>query len=434
MAVCNLTENTKDLLELEGQHTVGGYDPMPAFIVRAQGVKLWDVDGKEYLDFTSMFGAVNQGHSHPTIVGAVIEQMRTASLINSAAHTAIWPAFAKMMCQRFKYDKIVPTVSGTDAVESACKIARKWGIQVKGIAASDVLILGVAGCYHGLSTAMWSLQDSSLKRDAYGIGDEHHLSYNPTTGEPLRYGDVEAMRVCLDRHHARVAAVVLECVRGHLPTAAEEIAYATAVYDMCKSRKILFIADEVRMGCGKTGRFLCCEHLGDSRRPDMVALGKSISGGMYPASYVLGSGECMDLVETKEILSTFSFSPIAVAATSASLRVLDDENLVARARTIEEMVVSETSLWDFWLVDHVTVRGADFGIWLRGVDQGTCRLICELCMQNGLLVFPSPLRIRMSVAMVMTDKELLEGLRILKEALGIVSLRLGSPVSNSPAT
>jgi ornithine--oxo-acid transaminase len=211
--------------------------------------------------------------------------------------------------------------------------------------------------------------------------------------------------------------VVIECIRGHLRTFEQEIQFSANLYDLCKTHNILFIADEVRMGCGKTGRFLSCDYLGGSRRPDLLVLGKSISGGLYPAAFVLGRAECMDLVGTKEILSTYTFSPVALAATRAALKVIDDEGLVERARRIEKLFLEETGAWKHPIISHVTARGADFGIWLCGVEQRTCRQICEWCMHQGLLVFPNYLRIRMNVAMVITDEELLAGLQILKSVL-----------------
>ena len=211
--------------------------------------------------------------------------------------------------------------------------------------------------------------------------------------------------------------MVIECIRGHLRTFEQEIQFSAELYDLCKAHNILFIADEVRMGCGKTGRFLSCDYLGSSRKPDLLALGKSISGGLYPTAFVLGRAECMDLVGTKEILSTYTFSPVALAATTTALKVIADEGLVERARQIEKLFLEETSAWEHPIISHITARGADLGIWLRGVEQSTCRQICEWCMHQGLLVFPNHLRIRMNVAMVITDEELLAGLRILKSVL-----------------
>ncbi|EED12081.1 acetylornithine aminotransferase, putative [Talaromyces stipitatus ATCC 10500] len=420
MAV-TLSDRAKELLEFESQYTAGGFhDPMPAVITKAKGVKLWDIDGKEYLDFTCMLSAVNQGHSHPAIIEAVVKQMHDASLVNIAAHTAIWPPFAQMMCQRFGYDKILPLVSGTEAVEAACKIARKWGINVKGIPADELLILGLSGCFHGLSIAMWSLQDKTPKRAAYGIADPRLTCYDPKTEEPLSYGNTGRIKACIEHHHARIAAVVIEPIRGQLRTFAEEISYSTKLYDLCKEYNILFIADEIRMGCGKTGRFLSSDHLGASRKPDLIALGKSLSGGVYPVSFVLGRSECMDLVGEKEIVSTYSFSPLAITATTAALRVIDDECLIERAGQIEKKFLEVAETWRHPFIRYATARGADFFIFFWRIDQNTCRRICEICMHNGLLVYPNGLGIRMSIAMVITDEELRAGLEILSNAFDTV--------------
>ncbi|KAK7416891.1 hypothetical protein QQX98_004949 [Neonectria punicea] len=197
---------------------------------------------------------------------------------------------------------------------------------------------------------------------------------------------------------------------------------------MCKAHDILFIADEIRMGCGKTGRFLSCEHLGPTRQPDLITLGKSITGGLYPASYILGRAQCMDLVESKEILSTYSFSPVAVAATTASLQVIDEERLVQRASEIETLFLSVAREWRYSIIHYVTARGGDLGVWLQGVEQSTCRRICEDCMRNGLLVFPSLLRVRMSIPLVISNAEFVNGLTILGAVLAQVSAETASDI------
>lgn len=289
----------------------------------------------------------------------------------------------------------------------------------------------------------------------YGIDDPHLMDCDPTS--LLIYGDIAKMKASIECHHSRIAAIVVECIRGHLeyvnPSTprnlhivitcakhnthpipekfhwenlltvypgpfSEEIRYSTELYDLCKEYDILFIADEVRMGCGKTGCFLSCDFLSASRKPDLLTLGKSISGGVYPASFVLGRAECMDLVGTKEIISTFSFSPLAIAAATAALRVIDDECLIERARQIQRLFLDETEAWHYDFVSLFTARGADLGIWLhKKIDPQTIRWICENCMHNGLLVFPNLRRIRMSIAMVITDEELMKDLQILTKAM-----------------
>jgi ornithine--oxo-acid transaminase len=207
----------------------------------------------------------------------------------------------------------------------------------------------------------------------------------------------------------------------------EEIAYAAAVYDLCKQHNILFIADEVRMGCGKTGRFFSCDYLGEHRQPDLLAVGKSITGGIYPASFLLGRADCLDLVGVKEVVSAYSFSPVAAIATTAALAVIDDENLLENAKHIEELFLHKAKTWaKHQFISHVIARGADLGVWLKDIDQETCRLICEICMHRGLLVFPGQLRIRMGVAMVISDDDLLRGLTILSGVFDTISMHAAS--------
>ncbi|KAI9733986.1 MAG: hypothetical protein M1834_002643 [Cirrosporium novae-zelandiae] len=422
----DLSPTAQKLLKTEFKYCAGGFEPVPIFLKEGKGSKLYDVDGKEYIDFVAMFSAVNQGHCHPKIVKAVTEEIQKITLSNMAAHTATWGPFAEMMCKRFGYDKICAMISGAEAADTACKTARKWGITKKGISADDVLVLGTGACYHGLTGGVWNLQDPSPKRAEYGLDWSKQINYNPTTKETLEYGNLAPMKACIEQHHARIAAVILEVTHGHLLTFQQEVDYARGIYDLCKKHNILFIADEIRQGCGKTGKFFAFNHLGADCKPDMVTMGKSITGGVYPQSYILGTEDVMSVIGSYESASTFALSPIAVAATTAALEVIDSENLVQRAAEIGALFTSTVSSWKCPQVQSFTNRGADAEI--EVVPEVSVRRLASICMHKGLFIYPrqDPPRadgkpsyngLRLSPAMVISDAEFSRGLEIIKEAL-----------------
>lgn len=335
-------------------------------------------------------------------------------MINLCAHSATYPPFAEMMCRRFGYDKIACTTSGTEAADTAVKIARKWGIQRKGIAPESCTVLGVGGSYHGLGSGVWGLMDPSLKRSEYGLNSSAVLNVNPSTGESLTYLDLEAMRRCLHEHHSTVAAVIMECLHGSSRTVEEEFSYAKGVYELCRQYNVLFIADEVRQGAGKTGKFLSFYHLGDEVKPDIVTMGKSITGGFYPQAFVLGNAEVMSLVGSFELASTFGFTPLAIAAATAAIEVIDNENLVERAVKLGRKWKSIVAGWNHPKVDYVASIGADSNLILHDLPGPR---VAALCMHKGLFVHPRPNGLRISFAMTMTDDELEKGAAIIKEVL-----------------
>jgi ornithine--oxo-acid transaminase len=373
-----------------------------------------DVDGKQYLDFLCMFSATNFGHCHPFILDKVIQQMRKVDLINGSTHNPYWADFAEMLCMRFGYDKVTATTSGTEAADIACKIARKWSIQNKAISAEECLIFGVGQSYHGLGSAVWPLMDPSPARAEYGIDNKTMTNRNPSTGKVLQYLDLEAMERCLEEHHSRTAAVIMEPLHGASRTVEEERAYARGVYDLCRKHNILFIADEVRQGMGKTGRFFSFNHLGDDCKPDMVSMGKSITGGIYPQSFVMGTNEVMSLVGVGQIMGTYAHNPMAVVAARAAIELLDGENLMERAVALGERWRAIANGWKHSKVDYVSSIGADSNLVLKNTNGYR---FAALCMHKGLICYPRPDGLRLSFALTMTDAQLEKGAQIIREAL-----------------
>ncbi|RFU29300.1 hypothetical protein B7463_g7028, partial [Scytalidium lignicola] len=378
-----------------------------------------DVDGKEYIDFIAMFSAVNTGHCHPKILAAVMEQMQKVTLINLATHNATWGPLAERLCTRLGYDKVISVVSGSEATDTACKIARKWGILKKGIAPEKTFIFGVGDSFHGLTSGVWNLQNPTKKRAEYGLDSSLQTNLNPSTGEIMRYGNIQEFRDCIEKHHEQTAAVIMECLHGALLTEIE-IKYARAVYDLCKEYNILFIADEVRQGVGKTGKFFCHEHLGPDVKPDIVAMGKSISGGFYPCSYVIGKEEAMSLVGTAEVAATFGFTPVGVAATNAVLDLVDEPGYMERGIALGKRFKEAAASWDHKFILNTVSCGTDMVIYIDENNPDypvTGRKVAALCIQKGLLVTSFTNRVRMSPPLILTDEEMDKAMSIIKEAL-----------------
>ncbi|KAK7883373.1 hypothetical protein LTR67_011297 [Exophiala xenobiotica] len=410
-----LSLKTLQLLKQETEYSAGGFEPVPAFFAKAEGVRLWDVDGKEYLDFIAMFSAVNTGHRHPYILQKVVEQLQTATLFNLATHNTLWPPFAEMICRRFGYDKVIAMTSGTEAADTACKIARKWGLQVKGIAPNDCVVFGVGQSYHGLGSGVWPLMDPSPRRKAYGLDcNQSVMNVNPSSGSSLGYLDLEAMRRCLQEHHSRTAGVIMECFHGSARTVEEEWAYARGVYDLCKAHNILFIADEVRAGAGKTGKFCSYQHLGDDCKPDIVTMGKSVTGGFYPQSFILGTKAVMALVGSNQTASTYAMAPLAIAAAQATIEVIDREHLMDRAVELGDRWKAVVASWNHPKVNYVACVGADSNLFLKGTPGPR---LAAMCLHKGVLTYPRPDGLRLSFPMTMTTEELEHGAALIREAL-----------------
>ncbi|KAL4982535.1 pyridoxal phosphate-dependent transferase [Aspergillus falconensis] len=416
-----LTPRTKELLDVHDKYSAGGIFPLPVFIKSGKGSILKDAEEKEIIDFICMLSATNLGQCHPELVKAVTESINTITLTNIATKVADWAEFTRDMCRRFGYDKMVGAVSGTEGADASVKFARKWGIKAKGIKSSEVLVLGVSDNYHGVSSGIWPIMNDMGQASDYGITNANLRNTNPDTGEPLRYGSLEDFEEVIASTHHRLAAVIMECIHGKRPTFEEEIEFAIGVRQLCKKYDVLFIADEVRMGSGKTGKFLCSDWMGPENKPDMVVMGKSITGGAYPASYIFGTDKVMDLVGGYESVHTFGMAPAAVAATRATLKILDEEQLVERATWLGKIWKEETADWTtrFPWLDYVTNRGADFGLYLKRSDDPkvTTRRLGMLALHKGVLSYPDGDRVRLGVALNIPESDFRRGIAILREAL-----------------
>ncbi|UZP40310.1 hypothetical protein NXS19_008126 [Fusarium pseudograminearum] len=377
-----LSERTQALLQKEKTYSAGGFGPLPGFILSAKGSTLTDVDGKEIIDFAISMGTVNLGHCNPTITKAVVDAIQTSFQTNIAVQDSRWPILAETLCQKLGYDKVASMCSGAEAADAAVKIARKWGIERKGIEASELLVLGCSENYHGLSSGIWPIMTPGCGQQEYGITSTNVINFNPETGNSLRYGHVEDFEQIIAKHHKRIAAIMMEPIHGGLRTFQEEIEFATSWLD--------------------------CE------KPDIVVLGKSISGGAFPASYILGYDDTMTLIRPNQSASTYAMGPAANAATLAALSLYNDDKIINRARVIEEKWLKLTSTWNYPFIQYCTARGGDIVILLNeGLGGVTARRLARLAYQRGVLVYPQKPRVRCSISLTVTDEELDRGFGIL---------------------
>ncbi|KAH8659020.1 ornithine aminotransferase [Ilyonectria robusta] len=418
-----LPESARTLDQLNKRYSVGGINSLPVYLASGEGSRLKDTDGRELIDFICGFSASNLGQRHPRILEAQINTAKQITLANIAGQAAGWPILAKQLCEKFGYDRVTAMTTGSEATDTACKLARGWGVSVKKIDPSNVLVLGTSENYHGTLSGVWPLMEPEAGWEEFATFSKNMTNINPKTGKVLRYLHAEDYAEVFEQMHERIAAVIMEPLHGLARSMDEEISFCIKVRKLCKEYNILFIADEVRMGSCKTGKFLSSDWMGPENKPDMVTLGKSISGGAYPTSYVLGPNEVMSKMKPYHSVSTFSMSAMAVAAVQAALRVYEEENLQQRARDIQQKWVTETSTWNFPYLRYAPGFGADLNLLLdeeyqRRPENISPRRLSLLCVSKGLLVFPGPHgRVRLGVALTISDEALLKGFEILREAL-----------------
>ena len=304
-------------MDLEAKHGAHNYHPLPVVLSKGRGAKVWDVEGKEYYDFLSAYSAVNQGHCHPKIVAAMVEQVDRIALTSRAFHNDQMGEYCKFMTEYFGYDKVLPMKTGAEADETALKLARKWGYEVKGIPENQAKIIVCNENFHGRTLAMISF---STDPEAYG-------NYGPFLPGVVKipYDDLDALEKTLDEIGEETCAFLLEPIQGEAGVYVPHDGYLKGAYDLCKKHNVLFIADEVQTGLARTGKLLACDHEGV--RPDILTLGKALSGGMLPASAVMADDEIMLTIKPGQHGSTFGGYPVACRVAIAALTVLKEENL-----------------------------------------------------------------------------------------------------------
>lgn len=362
---------TEDYIALEERYNARNYKPLDVVIARAQGAWVWDVEGRKYLDFLSAYSAVNQGHCHPRIVGALVEQAQKVALTSRAFRNDQLPLFAKELCELLGYEMMLPMNTGVEAVETAIKAARKWAYRVKGVPDEQAEIIACAGNFHGRTTTVISFSSEEQYRDGFG-------PYTPGF-RLIAFGDADELERAIT---PRTAAFLFEPIQGEAGVVVPPVGYLRAAREICTRHRVLMIADEIQTGMGRTGKMLACDHEGV--RPDMVAIGKALSGGMYPVSAVLASREVLGVFAPGDHGSTFGGNPLACAVAREALRVLVDERLPERAAALGERMMARLRKIESPHVEQVRGKGLLVGVVLKR-EAGGARRFCEALKERGVL-------------------------------------------------
>lgn len=377
------------------------YAPLPVVIERGEGVWVWDVDGNRYLDMLSAYSALNQGHRHPAILRAAREQMERSTLTSRAFHNDRMGAFLREICERLGYEKALPMNTGAEAVETAIKLVRKWGYDVKGVAPDRAEIIACEGNFHGRTTTIVGFSSDAQYRDGFG-------PFAPGF-RVIPYGDLDALEAALNEN---TVGFLVEPIQGEGGVVVPPDGYLRAAAALCRERRVALMCDEIQTGLGRTGRMLCAEW--DGVRADVLMLGKALGGGVYPVSAVLADAEFMDVFRPGDHGSTFGGNPLAAAIGIASVRVLVDENLPGRAQELGTWFMDRLRAIESPHVEQVRGRGLMIGVVIRD-DSGPARPFCEALMARGILAKETHHQVIRFAPPLVVDQETLE------EALGPIA-------------
>lgn len=363
--------SSRDFIALEDKFNAHNYKPLDVVVQQAQGAWMWDVEGRKYLDCLSAYSAVSQGHCHPRIVKALIDQAQMVALTSRAFRNDQLPLFAQELCTLFGYEMMLPMNSGAEAVETALKAARKWGYAVKGVPEGRAEVLGCGGNFHGRTISILSLSSEEQYRDGFG-------PFTPGF-RLVPYGDADALNRAIT---SDTVAFLVEPIQGEGGVVVPPEGYLRRVRELCTEHNVLMIADEIQTGLGRTGRMLACDHEGV--RPDVVVLGKALSGGMYPVSAVLASREVLGVFHPGDHGSTFGGNPLACAVAREALRVVVDENLCQRATEQGEYLLARLREIESPHVALCRGRGLLIGVVLHQ-KSGGARRFCHALKERGIL-------------------------------------------------
>ncbi|MBE0637400.1 MAG: ornithine--oxo-acid transaminase [Bacteroidales bacterium] len=393
-------------IELEDKYGAHNYHPLPVVLSRGEGVYLWNAEGKRFFDFLSAYSAVNQGHCHPRIIEAMVDQARTLTLTSRAFYNDCLGPYEKYVTEYFGYDKVLPMNSGAEADETAIKLCRKWAYDVKGIPANQAKIIVCEGNFHGRTTTIISMSTDPDARGGFG-------PYTPGF-EVVPYNNLDALAKALE--DPNVAGFLVEPIQGEAGVYVPDDGYLRKSYDLCKAKNVLFIADEVQTGIARTGKLLACDHEGV--RPDILILGKALSGGVFPVSAVLADDSIMLVIKPGQHGSTFGGNPIAAKVAMAALQVVKDEKLAERAEKLGKIFREEMRKIDSDMIELVRGKGLLNAIIVRPKNGKEAWDVCVKMAELGLLAKPTHQHIiRFAPPLVITEEQLMEAVEIIKAAI-----------------
>ena len=401
--------SSETLMHLEEEFGAHNYHPLPVVLSKGEGVYLWDVEGKRYYDFLSAYSAVNQGHCHPKIIDALIRQAQTLTLTSRAFYNDSLGVYEQFTAKYFGFDKLLPMNTGAEAVETAIKIARKWGYEKKGVAENAGQIIVCDGNFHGRTTTIVSFSSDPDARKHFG----------PYTPGFIRipYNDLDALADALKKDN--VVGFLVEPIQGEAGVYVPSEGYLAKAAALCKEHRTLFIADEIQTGIARTGKLLACDY--ENVKPDMLILGKALSGGVYPVSAVLARNEIMDVIKPGQHGSTFGGNPIAAKVAIAALQVIEDEKLAENAEKLGHVFRREMQriVDNFDLIKLVRGKGLLNAIVINDSEESdTAWNLCVQLMENGLLAKPTHGNIiRFAPPLVITEDQLMDCIAIIEKTI-----------------
>jgi len=393
-------------MDLEDKFGAHNYHPLPVVLARGKGVFMWDVEGKRYFDFLSAYSAVNQGHCHPKIVAALTEQAQTLELTSRAFYNNVLGVYEKFITGYFGYQRVLPMNSGAEGDETALKLTRKWGYKVKGIPEDQARIICCRDNFHGRTITVISMSNDPDARKDFG-------PFTPGF-ESIPYNDLSALAKALE--DPNVAGFLVEPIQGEAGVFVPDEGYLKKAYDLCRAKNVLFIADEVQTGIARTGRLLACDWEGV--RPDVLILGKALSGGVYPISAVLADDHIMLCIHPGEHGSTFGGNPVAAKVAMAALEVVRDEHLAENAEKMGAIFRAELRKINSPYIELVRGKGLLNAIVIRPFNGRTAWDICLKMRDNGLLAKQTHDHIiRFAPPLVITEEQILESVEIIKRSI-----------------
>ena len=402
---------SQEAIALEHVHGAHNYHPLPVVLNRGEGVYVWDVEGKRYYDFLSAYSAVNQGHCHPRIVNAMTSQAQTLTLTSRAFHNDVLGQYEEYATRYFGFDKLLPMNTGAEAVETAIKLARKWAYEVKGVPEAEAQLIVCTNNFHGRTTTIISFSNDPVARENFGPYTDGFIK--------IAYDDIDALDEAI-QSSTNIAGFLVEPIQGEAGVYVPEDGYLSAAKALCKKHNVLFIADEVQTGIARTGKLLAVDH--EDVKPDVLILGKALSGGVYPVSAVLANDEIMKVITPGSHGSTFGGNPIAGAVAMAALEVVKDENLADNAYKLGVLFREELNKYIEQSKICKLVRGKGLlnAIVINDAeDSDTAWNICLALRDNGLLAKPTHGNIiRFAPPLVMNEEQLLDCVSIITRTLG----------------
>ena len=399
-----------EIIALEDKHGAHNYHPLPVVLNRGEGVYVWDVEGKKYYDFLSAYSAVNQGHCHPKIVGAMVAQAQTLTLTSRAFYNDKLGVYEKFITNYFGFDKVLPMNTGAEAVETALKICRKWAYEKKGVAEKQAQIIVCENNFHGRTTTIISFSNDENARKNFGPFTDGFIK--------IPYDDIDALEKAITSS-PNIAGFLVEPIQGEAGVYVPSEGYLSKAKALCEKHNVLFIADEVQTGIARTGKLLAVHH--ENIQPDILILGKAISGGVYPVSAVLANNEIMNVIKPGQHGSTFGGNPVAAAVAIAALEVVTDEKLAENAEKLGQVFRSELNQYIQTSTIATLVRGKGLlnAIVINDTEESdTAWNICMKLAENGLLAKPTHGNIiRFAPPLVMTEEQLRDCVTIIINTL-----------------